>query len=270
MAPESSPLPSGLLPLAEIAALANVHGAAALQLPALELLFNHVSLLARANLGVAGEQEYDSDAHLAQCGVSPEVIFAARTARENLGKGLEGGVPEDRLRRAVRDFEHAITARAQEQLNSEQRATVLGTRLQAPELDTHPDRHYRPPEREEEVAMKGVRYGCGCMSVIMMVPVIPAFVEAALSQHIVTRTLDPVMDFEGALVAAAFAIITSAVLSLVYRKLFAKYFEPKVLAVSFVLALALGALAAVGDLADGGKSEQEDINELFEFDGDSK
>ena len=262
-------LPSGLLSLAEIAALADAPHAAAVQLPAIEHLFDHVSSLARANLGAVGEQDYDADAHLSECGVSPEVVQAARLARKNLSNGFEDGVSETRLRRAVRDFQHAITARAQEQLTPEQRDTVLGRQRHTAGFDTPPDLHYPPPVREEEVAMKGLRYGCGCMSVGLMVTVIPVFVEAALSERIFTPVPEAVMDAQDALETAAFAIVASVVCSLIYRRLFAKHFEVKVLLVSFVLALTLGGLATVVGLAERGNSQQE-IDEFFEPSDTSK
>ncbi len=125
--------------------------------------------------------------------------------------------------------------------------------------DTPPDPHYHPPVHEEGAAAKGARYGCGCMSVIMLISVIPAFVEAASSRRIFSESPDPLTSMGMATGVAVLSLVASVVAVLIYKRVFAKHFSVKVLIVSLLLTLTCSAITTVSKLMgpDHDKAQKE-------------
>ena len=134
------------------------------------------------------------------------------------------------------------------------------------EFDAPPDPHYHPPVQSEGGAAKSARYGCSCLSVIMMITPIPMLLEASSGRRIATEYPNPVTTWAMAAGATVFAVVGCTIATFVYKRIFAKHFNPKVLIISLLITVACSAITAVAKLME---PDHDKAREQYEQDFDN-
>ncbi len=245
-------LPQGVLPLSQIA------GHPALQLPALVQLYEHCISMVFHIRGDAARIQLEDE--LLECGIAPQAVACAQIVQSKVANKIAHDVTDADLRSAVRTFKHAIVALAQERLEQQQRSLVLGNKpgvIEQENSDHGPGRVQRKPFQElppdtESIAAKGARYGCGCLTVIMVPVPFIWFFEALTGMSLMTNSDEPPSagDFGSVLEASFVVLIFLSIGHYAYKRIFAKHYSASVLRVCIYLSCAFWILGLVVELID--------------------